>query len=158
MVARRTLCRVRAPVLLCTLLAISVGCDIRGPKPASRAPGHDAAAATTAAPDGVARGTERREPARCPSKRMGSWTVHDIATVSRGPEVAEMPPQVVVSRTGTATVAWTAGSYSDIGTAEDPPVPGDPQDPTHGVPASAHLAEGPTDQLGIDAAGHLCTR
>ena len=61
--------------------------------------------------------------------------MHDIATVSRGVEVGG-PLEVVVSRTGKATLAWTAapGGFECyrpriIGIADVPPAPGDPHGP-----------------------------
>jgi hypothetical protein len=88
---------------------------------------------------------------------MQSWTMHDIATVSGDLNVPQWgTPDVVVSRTGTATVAWTAWSGRPtisilvIRTAEDPPAPTDPQDPTHG--ALLPVFPQYEDYLGIDAA------
>src|SRR4051794_12597627 len=107
--ARRTLHRSWIPVLVFTFLLVPVGCDLGVSSRKPAAPKSDASAsasATRAAPDGVARRPVRQKPVPCPSERTGSSTMHDIATVSRGVEVG--PLDVVVSRTGKATLAWTA--------------------------------------------------
>lgn len=144
MAARRTLHRLRIAVLVCTLLLIPVGCDLAD---SSR---------------------KRTAPMACPSERTGSSTMHDIATVSRGVEVG--PLDVVVSRTGKATLAWTAapGGFKFyrpqvVRIADDPAAPGDPhgppgppdpQDPLDAQVNAVTLSfpESPSGTLGIDGA------
>src|SRR3954452_1266828 len=108
--AARTLHRSRIAVLMCTLLLVPVGCDLGDPT------------------------RKRTAPTACPSERTGSSTMHNVATVSRGVEVG--PPDVVVSRPGKATLAWTAApggfdfyrpEVARIG--DDPPARGDPYGP-----------------------------
>src|SRR3954451_6539387 len=110
MAARRTLHRFGIAVGMCTLLLVPVGCDLGDSSRKSSAP------------------------MACPSERTGSSTMHDVATVSRRVEVG--PLDVVVSRAGKATLAWTAapgGFDSDrpqiIRIADDPAAPGDPHGP-----------------------------
>jgi hypothetical protein len=91
--------------------------------------------------------------------------MHDVATVYRGVEVG--PPDVVVSRTGKATLAWTAapGGFKFyrpqvVRIADDPPAPGDPhgppdpQDPLDAQVNAVTLSfpESPGGTLGIDGA------
>src|SRR4051794_36989551 len=108
MAARRKLHRSWIPVLVFTFLLVPTGCDLGVSSRKPAAPKSDASAsasATRAAPDGVARRPVRQKPGPvpCPSERTGSSTMHDVATVSRGVEVG--PLDVVVGRTGKATVA-----------------------------------------------------
>jgi hypothetical protein len=92
--------------------------------------------------------------------------MHDVATVSRGVEVG--PVDLVVSRTGKATLAWTAApggfeSYRPqvVRIADDPPAPGDPHgppgppDPQDPLDAQVNAVtpsfpESPSGSLGID--------
>ena len=173
MAARRTLHRTRTAVLMCTLLVIPVGCDMGDPSHTPRAAPsrHAGASATAASPDGVSRRPVRKKPVpvACPSERTRSWTLHDIATVSRGVEVVG-PLNMVVSRAGKATLAWTVapGGFRflarSVRIADVPPAPGDPQHPP-GTPdpqdpldaqvdaaiAPMSLAESANANLGIDA-------
>jgi hypothetical protein len=159
MAARRALHTTRIAVLMCSSLLVPVGCDGGDPSrtPPAAPSGHAAASATAATPDRVARRPVRKKPVPCPSVRMRSWTKHGIATVGRGLKVYGSPPDVVVSRTGTATVAWTAWSGRPLSsnlvirTADDPPATGDPQDPAHSPPVQVTFPEF-NDYLGIDAA------
>jgi hypothetical protein len=89
--------------------------------------------------------------------------VHDVATVSRDLEANGWVADVVVSRTGTATMAWMAwsGFANDpvlIRTSDAPPAPGDPQDPPDPPdaqdPLDARVSARGGD-LGIDAADRL---
>ena len=152
MAARRTLHRARVPALVCILLLVPVGCDTGDPSGTApaRQSGDAAPSATSAALTGLPPRPVRKKPVACPSGRMRSWSMHDIATVSQGREVADSPPDVAVSTAGTATVAWSPQA-GGIRTAYDPPAPGDPQDPTHGAPLSADFPAF-NDYLGIDAA------
>jgi hypothetical protein len=142
MAARRTLRRFGIAVLMCTLLLVPVGCDLG-----------DSSGKPTA-------------PTACTSERTRSSTMHDIATVSRGVEVG--PLDVVVSRTGKATLAWTAApggfdSYRPqvVRIADDPAAPGDPhfppgppdpQDPLDAQVNAVTLSfpESPSGSLDID--------
>lgn len=142
MAARRTLHRLETAVLMCTLLVAPVGCDLSGPS------------------------RKRTAPTACPSETTSSATMHDIATVSRGVEVG--PPDVVVSRTGKATLAWTAapGGFDfyrpqfvriadDPAARGDPPGPPGPPDPQDPLDAQFNamtlsLPESPSGSLGID--------
>jgi hypothetical protein len=143
MAARRTLHRFGIAVLMCTLLLVPVACDLGD---SSR---------------------KRTAPMACPSERTRSSTMQDIATVSRGVEVG--PLDVVVSRTGKATLAWTAapGGFEFyrpqvVRIADDPPAPGDPhgppgppdpQDPLDAQVNAMTLSfpESPSGTLAIDA-------
>ncbi len=104
----------------------------------------------------------------CPSERTRAWTMHDVVTVSRGVEVGG-PLELVVSRTGSTTVAWTAapggfGLPQIIGVADVPRAPGDPQIPLGPPDAQDPLdaqvdaaigrsgVEAPGSHLGIDGA------
>lgn len=84
--------------------------------------------------------------------------MHDIATVSGDLKAYPWYPDVVVDRTGTATMAWTAWMGGRpirpvvIRTADNPPAPGDPQDPTQGARVLSSEPEAGV-HLGIDAAG-----
>jgi hypothetical protein len=81
----------------------------------------------------------------------------DITTYTWDRNVAGWSgPQVVISRTGTATVAWT-GVHHVVRTLDEPPGPGDPQNP-----AAERLGDAPLDDvtlpdghhfLDVDAAG-----
>jgi len=172
MAEQRTLHRTRDAVLMCTLLVIPVGCDTGDPSrtPPAAPSRHAGALATAASPDGVARRPVRKKPVpvACPSERTRSWTLHDIATVSRRVE-AVGPLNMVVSRAGKATLAWTVapGGFRflprSVRIADVPPTPGDPQDPP-GPPdpqdpldarvdaaiAPMSLAESANANLGID--------
>jgi hypothetical protein len=92
--------------------------------------------------------------------------MHDATTVSRG-ETVLGPLDLVVSRTGRATVAWTGapGGFRlqprIVGIADDPPAPGDPhgppgppdpQDPLDAQVDAVIDAEWPGSHLGIDLA------
>jgi hypothetical protein len=76
--------------------------------------------------------------------------MHETATVSESVgDLVWMIPDVVVSRAGTATVAF--GSADDVvRTADDPPAPDDPQDPAHGEQQTSMQFGGV--HLGIDGA------
>lgn len=156
MTARSYLHGIRTSALVCILLVLPVSCD-QGASPRDPAtPLRDAAAPTTsaatttpAAPDGVTPRRLRREPVPCPAKAT-HFVMHDIATVSQGQMVADSPPDVTVSSAGTATVAWSLRS-GGIRTADDPPAPGDPQNPTHKASLFANFPEF-NDYLSVDAA------
>jgi hypothetical protein len=141
MAARGTLHRLGIAVLMCTLLLVPVGCGMG-----------DSSSKPTA-------------PTACPSERERP-SMHDITTVSRGVEVG--PVDMVVSRTGKATVAWTAapGGFDFyrpqiVRVADDPPAPGDPHgppgppDPQDPLDAQVNATtpsfpESPSGTLGID--------
>ena len=140
----------RVSVLVCLLLVVSVSCDMGG---SSDQPGElskgTAAPANAAASQGPTPRPEREEPVPCPSGTMESWTMHERITITESVgELEWMNPGVVVNRTGTATVAWGTADFL-IRTADDPPAPGDPQDPAHGA-QDTYFA--PEDHLAIDAA------
>jgi len=171
MAARRTLRQTRITVLICTILLVPVGCETGDPsRTPSAARSSDAAASFTAAtPDGGAHRPVRKKrvPVACPSERTRSLTMHDVATVSRRVEVGE-PLEVVVSRTGKATLAWTAapGGFAYLAPhivriADDPPAPDDPhgppeppdpQDPLDAQVNAVIGAEWPGGSLLIDGA------
>jgi|tagenome__1003787_1003787.scaffolds.fasta_scaffold20874663_2 hypothetical protein len=147
----------RVSVLACALLVVPVSCDGGG---SSRQPvdlGQGAAVpAETSTPSETAPRPEPVEPMQCRSEPRRSWTVHDIATRNLIPygTLAD----VVVSRSGTATVAWygPAGDGYAIHTTDQPAAPGDPQSPAGPFDPnreSLFNAFGGEDVLGIDAAG-----
>src|SRR4051794_16712415 len=118
MVARH---RLRVSVLVCMLLVVPVSCDGGG---SSRQPedlGQEGAVpAEASAPSETAPRPEPVEPVPCSSEPERSWTVHDVATRNLIPN--GMLGDVVVSRTGTATVAWhsPAGDGYAIHTTDQP--------------------------------------
>ena len=135
--------------LVCMLLVVPVSCDTGDsprqsgkPKGTCRAGGHRS---EETAPE-----HKREDPVPCPSGPMSSWKMHEPTTVSESVgDLVWMTPDVVVSRAGTATVAF--GSADDVvRTADDPPAPGDPQDPAHGEQETSSQLAGV--HLGIDAA------
>jgi hypothetical protein len=164
--ARRGLHRTRAAVLLGMFLVIPVACDGDGSsRPAGTPRPHTAAPTKTTADDVEARPTAPTTPVACPSEPRRSWTTSCGASRDlTGPgELAD----VVVSRTGTATVAWTGlRAPLFIRTSDEPPAPGDPQDPPDPDPPTPPYGHDPGeypvssmfnglggDALGIDSAG-----
>lgn len=114
-----------------------------------------AATTETATEIGAVRETGDEGPAPCPSEpkrltRMGETVTHRLPAYGTLDDV-------FVSRTGTATVAWTVSlDAGEIRTLDVPPGPGDPQSPA-GPPDPEHRqgfhGSGLHDVLAADAAG-----
>ncbi|MFC7359374.1 hypothetical protein [Nocardioides astragali] len=131
------------------LLVFLVSCDSGGSsrQPAKR--GGDLAAPEETASGETALELKREDPVPCPSGPMSSWTMHEQSTASASVnDLPWMTPDVVVSRAGTATVAF-ASADDVVRTADDPPAFGDPQDPAHGK-QNPHSPMGGV-HIGIDA-------
>lgn len=138
------------------LLVSAVACVEEG---SSGSPGElsaEAAAPTeTAAEVGTVREAAGAGPAPCPSeskrlRRLGETVTHRLP-------VHGTLDDVLVSRTGTATVAWTISlDAGEVRTMDVPAAPGDPQSPA-GPPDPEHRqvfhGYGAHDVLGADAAG-----
>ena len=129
----------RVSVPVCVLLVVPVSCDGDGSSRPLEEQSHNGASAVetttpgkTATPTEAAPSPEREDPVPCASGTMRSWTVHEARTVLERVDEFGPLPVVVVSRAGTATTVW--GADNTFGTADDPPAPGDPQDPAHGDP------------------------
>ena len=147
MAALHALHRIRVGALACVLL-LQAACVADGSSGSSSASLTETAQPTQTAtlgsdvPEEVA-----TEPALCASEGR-SWTVGAIAT--RRLVAYSQLGGVVVSRTGTATVAWTASVDSgEVRTMDDPATPGDPRSPA-GPPDPKHRES--VSDLGIDAA------
>lgn len=138
------------------LLLSAVACVEEG---SSRSPGElsteAAPSAETADEGGQVRETADAWPAPCPSEpkrlqRLGETVTHRLP-------VYGTLDDVFVSRTGTATIAWTVSlDAGEIRTLDVPPGPGDPQspagpsDPEH---RQVFSGSGLHDVLAADAAG-----
>ena len=159
MVARHGL---RAFALVCVLLVVLVSCDGGGSSRQPKKLGQgDATPAETSTPSEMAPRPEPVEPVPvepvpCRSEPLRSWTVHDIATRNLIPYATLA--DVVVGRSGTATVAWDGrvGDGGVVRTMDDPAAPGDPQSPAGPIDPqrqSLFHAFGRQSVLGLDAAG-----
>ena len=156
MKARHTFHRTWVGVLSCVLL-LQAACTTDGSSDSSGAPSIDAEPTATEATTSDGREAAEVEPAPCRSEQLRSWAVGEIGTrrlVARGES-----RDVVVSRNGTATVAWSADvDWGEVRTMDDPAAPGDPQSPA-GPPDPQHregfggLHGWNEDVLGIDAGG-----
>ncbi|MGF9757641.1 hypothetical protein AAII07_20825 [Microvirga sp. 0TCS3.31] len=130
------------------LLVFLLSCDAGGSSRQSAKRSGDLAAPEDAASGETALELKREDPVRCPSGPMSSWVMHEPSAVSESVnDLPWMTPDVVVSRAGTATVAF-ASVDNVVRTADDPPAAGDPQDPAHGQ-QDPHAPTGGV-HLGID--------
>ena len=128
--------RTRVGVLSCVLL-FQTACTGDGSSGSSSSPSTAAGPTATATTpsDDVPEAAET-EPASCPSEPLRSWSLSGIAT--RGLAAYGTLEDLAVTRTGTATLAWTDSVDSgEIHTMDDPAAPGDPQSPA-GPPDPQH--------------------
>jgi hypothetical protein len=132
----RRLLRVPA---LAGLLLIAAGCDASGDtgQPDKKGTEPDTAASTptkSVAQYELSTGARAGEPAPCPPGPARTWTLEALTTVpgdvNRDDNFALT--DLVVSRTGTATAAFGDSGWV-ARTADDPPAPDDPQDPSKGL-------------------------
>jgi hypothetical protein len=142
--------------VLWLLLVSAVACAAED---SSGSPGElsaEAAATTeTATEVGTARETADEGPAACPSEPKRLRSLGETVT-HRLPAYGTLD-DVFVSRTGTATVAWTVSlDAGEVRTMDVPAGPGDPQSPA-GPPDPEHRqvfsGSGLHDVLAADAAG-----
>ena len=140
---------IRHTPFITALLLVPAGCAVNGSVQQAGGPamGEAGAASSTGVERSPVTDARETESAPCPSDTARSWTLHEPTTVPGG--VSEFPwftPSIVVSSTGTATVAYAAGQGLTR-TVDDPPAAGDPQDPSQG---GDDIYLHPGDHLALD--------
>ena len=190
MATKLILNRTRVTLAMCLLAAIPLGCHTGTPSRTAARNSDAASSATpptlsasssptsrplatssaTVAPSGgttSAGDAPTPDLTACQSQQPSGVTRHNIATLTRGVGV-NGPLQVVVSRTGTATVAWMVVPGGEhyfgpnyVAVGDDPPGPGDPHYPPRPPDAQNPLdaqydgvlpADQPGESLAIDGA------